>query len=149
MVAEIKPIPEEKKLSSYELAQNLEAIAKFMKDLPLSFIRNVEYEEVEAFDRIERAVVNINNRLVTLQETISVSEETYLKAIEDHYRTTRDAVNNLNERLKQLPEIAPNARLPYNLKEMIDTAVRLSELTDDQWNRVVQLATIFTNPKAE
>lgn len=140
----IKPIENtEKRMSQYELGKALEELAKFLNELPLCVIRNVEFQEDEAYTRIDNLIKNINARLLKLQESINLSEQSIYDAGEEHYRKTRDAVTSLNKRLAELPEIKDAPRIPYNVKELVDTAERLSHLTPEQWQRVLDLAAIF------
>jgi hypothetical protein len=144
----IKPIPDEKKLSTYELASVLEACAKSLKDMPLSIIRNVEYEEQEAYVRIENIIKGVNNRLAELEKAMADSDESYVKATDEHYERTGRLISKMNDRLKQLPQIECAFRLPYHANEIFEIAERYSHLSDEQWQRVIELAKAFT-PKIE
>ncbi len=118
-------------------------------ELPLSTLKNVEYQEEAAYDRIDTLIKNINARLISLQESINTSEEAYFKAVEDHYNETWKAVSAINEKLRKLPEIECSQRIPYNIKELLDTATRIGDLSDKQWERMLEIAKLFANPKGE
>lgn len=145
MVAKLKPIEEEQKMTSWELANNLEKIAAFIKELPMPVIKSVEYSEGEAWGRIDSMIKGVNNRLVELQVNINESEESVDTVLNEHYTKTRDKINDLNKRLSELPKLIEDTRVPYNIKELVETAERMSNLSDDQWKRVIQLVEVFAH----
>jgi hypothetical protein len=143
----LKKLDEEKPISTYDLANILEKMAVFMKELPLSPIRSVEYAEQEAWGRIDSMITGVNNRLVELEKSVNESNQSVDTAIEEYYRTNRDKIEALNNRLAELPKLIEGVRVPFNVKELVETAERMSNLSPEQWQRVVDLTKIFANAK--
>ncbi|RPJ25046.1 MAG: hypothetical protein EHM35_15855 [Planctomycetaceae bacterium] len=136
----IKKIEGERALNYYELGKALEDIIKFINDMPASIIREVEFSEKEAYFRIEASIKGVNNRLVELENAIAASEESLNKACLEHYNRTDNLICETNAKLAKLPKIDDAFRLPYGVKEIIETAERFSHLDDEQWQRVIELA---------
>jgi len=141
----LKKLDEEKPISTYDLANILEKMAVFMKELPLSPIKSVEYAEQKAWGRIDSMITGVNNRLVELEKSINESNQSVDTAIEEYYRTNRDKITALNARLAELPALIKVMTLPFNLKELAEIAERMSSLTPKQWRRVVDLMQVLVD----
>ncbi len=149
MTDTIKPIDETEKLTAWKLAQSLETIAKFLKEIPLSPIVNIEETERFAYERVETSIININNRIGLLQKVIQENEQKMFDALDKYYVDTRDAIQKTNKRLAELPDIKEAPHIPYNLKELLEAATMLSHLSESEWNRVEKMAHIFAESKKE
>lgn len=143
MSTPLKPLPTDAKVSYFDLGSALRHIGEQLQNLPQAFIRNVEYEEEEAYQRIERIIVNVNNKMVELEKNLGESEESVIKAMDEHYNRVRSAREVLDSRIKSLPEIPKDLRLPYNIDEMIKVSERLERMTPLQWERLKELASVF------
>jgi hypothetical protein len=144
MTAQLKPIPEEQKLTYWEVGVALEKLGTALKDLPFSVMRNVEYQEEEAYHRIETTIKGVNNRVAELQKALNESDDAAMTAIEDHYSKTFQAVENLNRRLGKLPKIESPLHIGYDVNSVIETAERLSRLTDQEFERFIILVKALT-----
>ena len=144
-MTKLELIDASKKLSYWELGNILEQCAKALKDMPMAVIKDVEYEEQEAYLRIEAIITGVNNRLVTLEQALATSEENLTKVTEEHYNKTSKVVYALNKKLAELPEINPGYRLPYNAKEIFELAERYADLPDNVWQKMIELAHAFAS----
>jgi uncharacterized protein YabN with tetrapyrrole methylase and pyrophosphatase domain len=139
MATQLKQIPDEQKLTYWEVGVALEKLGAALKDLPFSVLRNVEYQEEEAYHRIETTIKGVNNRVVELQKAIDESEESTMAAVEANYEKTRDAVQSLNSRLGKLPKVESGLHVGYDVERVIETAERLARLSDQEFDRFIIL----------
>jgi hypothetical protein len=144
MTAQLKPIPEEQNLTYWQVGVALEKLAAVLKDLPYSVMRNVEYQEEEAYHRIETTIKGVNNRVADLQKALDESDDATMTAIDAHYSKTYQAVQNLNDRLGKLPKIESGLHVGYGVETVIETAERLSRLTDQEFDRFIILVKALT-----
>lgn len=135
----IKPITEGSSLSTYDLGKILEDVAKALKDLPLSPIRNLKDTEEYSVQRIADIVVRINNHLVEVEKKITESEDRLYEVYNNYYEQRRKYIEETNQKIRALPKLE-EVRIPYNFEELVKVAERFSNLDDETWNKVVELA---------
>lgn len=132
---EIKAL-EIKTLSGWDLKHILEEARKYVEQNQFGFYLDVQE--------------NVKYSLGYLIKTVEVAHENHRKAMEDHYDKLDATYNSYAEKrtelankLKNLPEIKfPN--VPYvnveGLQRLFDMAQKLSELPNDQWTKLLDLA---------
>jgi len=123
-------------LSGYELASILKAATNFVEANKWGFYLDVEE--------------SVKHSLGYLLKTVEVAHEAHKKAMEDHYERLYATWNecdkkhhDLIKKTNSLPPIKfPD--IPYvntdGLQRLFDMAEKLSTLSDNQWGRLLELA---------
>ena len=126
-------------LSVREAAEVLEAAAQLAREVPGGLIQlNASDLQSTAESALKRGTEVLERIHAVEQQLLAVDERLY-SAIEQAYRHAMDARKTLDARLAQLGEL-PSIQVPYNITALIEIAERCSNLTDEQWERVVELA---------
>ena len=106
-------------------------IAKLLRD-EIAEVRD------EDLDSLKRQAEQILDEVNKIEDLISaVSKELVAKADDTYYRLS-DAYCSLRDRCRALPEIEPPR--VAGLLDLIALAERCAALTDEQWQRVIDLA---------
>lgn len=125
-------------LSVCDVGSLLEYAGKLAQAMPESVLRSVETAQEDA-----QALVGAAERMIAWQEQfqskLEVAEEELLKRFDELYKLT---IKKRGEFMQKLSEIEPmpEVRIPYNLKELCEIAERFSHLSDDTWQRVIDLS---------
>lgn len=123
-------------LSGYELQRILQEAANYVEKNKWGFYYTVEED--------------VRYSLGYLFKTVEVAHEAHKKAMEDHYIRLEQTYNEYDKkrgelcrRIDNLPKIKfPD--IPYvntdGLQRLLDMAEKLSTLSDNQWGRLLDLA---------
>lgn len=123
-------------LSGYELVNILKAAADYVERNKWGFYTSVDE--------------TVKSSLGYLLKTVEVAHEAHDKAMEEHYTKLDDSYRKFYEKnrdlRKQILELPPIKfpDVPYvnvdGLQRLFDMAEKLSTLSDNQWGRLLELA---------
>ena len=133
-------------MTYYDAGQLLIAAGKAIKDIPGAIVRNADQSLVDAQALIDRAKDAIKLSAQVMGE-IEKGELALCERYDHLYRTIQKKRRETAEKIKAL-EPMPECRLPYNLDEMFKVADRLSELTKEQFDRLIELAKALAGPRS-
>lgn len=125
-------------LTYYEAGQLLIASGTAIKGLPGAVTRNVE----QGLDDAKR-LVDSAKRAIALSESLLTElekgEELLCRRYDELYTMFIKKREELRKKLETL-EPLPTYHLPYNLDELFKTADMLSNLSDEQFAKMIELA---------
>jgi len=123
-------------LSGYELAEIIKAAANYVEKNKWNFYLDVEE--------------SVKYSLGYLLKTVEVAHDAHKKAMEDHYNRLDETYNEYDKKrgalIRQINSLPPIKfpEVPYvntdGLQRLFDMAEKLSTLSDNQWGRLLELA---------
>lgn len=138
---EIKTILEKDEISVCEAGSILRAVVSMFDASQKSILETVSYTKDDLTALVNACSATLHKADEYYTELDTIQGKVFDKA-EKVYKDIIAAHNTLLKRVESLPKIEP-AYIPYNTKEIIDIAERLSHLSDEQWGRVIDLAKAF------
>ena len=135
------------KLDHYTVGKMIAAVAEAMKDLPMSMATSAETVADDA-NAIVESWQYLGERGLELTKKIEKQEAALHERYDKFYAAVTSKRNEIAAKLDALPEMTvPN--VPYGVNDMVNLAVKCSHLTDEQWQRVIDLAKSLAAPVSE
>lgn len=135
-------------MSGYDLERVLRGVAQLVERVPA--LLDCQLQEV-AKGGIEDATARIARTLEAVkvfEETIDAKGNEICALCDKLWEDTKAVVNRTHKRIEELPAL-PKLEFPYALTDIVDVAIRFDGLTDQQWDRVVELAKVLRKSTPE
>lgn len=123
-------------LTYHEASTLLKQVAELLNRVPQAALRNVGQAKQDV-DAVLDVARELGGKLVEIQKEIDAAEEKVYRMYEATYGRIIKKRHEIEKRFQgPMPEI----RLPYNVKEFLDVAERMGQLSPEAWARFVEFA---------
>lgn len=134
------------KLTYYDLSRLLKDAAEAIDKIPSAILFRIENTEDCAIGDMVSRLRRVNDELLKMEAEIVRADEKSAQLYDDFCSRVNTARNKFDVFMRTLPDINRYV-VPHNWEEVIKVAERLSNLSDEQFQRVIELAKAFA-PKA-
>jgi hypothetical protein len=129
---------------SYQLKTELEQLTALVEKLPGIIPDEVRQNAEAAFSDLTQQIEKSKKYLEAYQTELTGFQQKACDLYDDAYKTIREKKKSTDERMEKLADLKEiKCRIPYHFTELIDMAERLSNLTEDQFERLIALAKAF------
>jgi hypothetical protein len=135
----ILDICDQERLSAWDAGQLLKAAGDALQKVEHAVIKHVSEEARADAERLIDDVRALQVRVRGIYEVIETEEAELLKRYDDLYHRVTSKRAEIARRIDKIDRL-PKIEIPYNTKELLEIAQRCSEMSDEQWSRVVELA---------
>ena len=129
---------------SYELKNTLEQLTKLVEKLPGIIPDEIRQNAEAAFNDLVHQVNKSKKYLDAYHTELSGFQEKACSLYDEAYLKIKEKKESTDKRLEALSRLNEiKCHIPYNFTELINIAERMASLTDDQFDRLIQLAKAF------
>lgn len=126
--------------TTWDVAQVIKAVADALEKLPFSPVKRLDDVQQNEFASLMKTMDEALQGVAQMQQKLLVHDEQVVIASGAHYDTVRKAHSDISKKIAALPELPVPYCNAHQMRELLDIAERCDRLSDEQWQRVIELA---------
>lgn len=129
---------------SYQLKSTLEQMTDLVEKLPGIIPDEIRQNAEASFSDLQNQIERSKKLLEVFQNDLSGFQQKACDLYDESYKKIKEKKRETDKRMEDLTNLKEiKCHIPYNFSELINMAERLSHLTDEQFNRILDLARAF------
>jgi hypothetical protein len=132
-------------LFSYQLKTTLEQLTDLVEKLPGIIPNEIRQNADASFSDLQHQIDKSKILLEVFQNDLNSFQQKACDLYDESYRKIKAKKQETDKRMEALADLKEiKCHIPYNFSELINIAERLSRLTDNQFQRILDLARAFS-----
>ena len=132
-------ILQKNEMNVYEVGQLFEYVSKYFKEFERSLVMNAKY----AIEDTESLIAKGKEMLNSVDTWIARVDEKSQETFKESERIMSDIYaqhEKFREKMAELPVFEKDFHVPYDLEKLLKIAKECENLSDNAWQRVIDLA---------
>lgn len=130
------------KVSGYELGKMFEKAAALCNSIPAMIVNECDYVANDHLRKLHEQLRAVLGSVSAFDELVGKWEQGVVDRYDALYVSVTKKRNEVAAKIKDI-EPLPEVSIPYNFKSLMEIAERCDSYTDEQWQRVIELAKAF------
>ena len=133
-------------MTAYQLSDMFKKAADLAGKIPHAVVEQCKTLKEDEMPRLVKKLNDTLQMLEALYANVETAEEKLCKRYDDMYDNVIKHRMEVEKKMKSLPVlegVGAATYIPHNIKTVVEIAQQCAHLTDEQWQRVIDLAKAF------